>query len=137
MPVAVAFFATSRGVPSATMRPPASPPSGPSSIDPVGGGDHGGVVLDDDERVAALDEAIEDADEARDVGEVEAGRRLVEHVDRRLGARAGGELGGELEALRLAARERVRALAELQIADAEIAHDLRAGARSWGGRRRR
>jgi len=31
-PVAVASFATSRGAPSATTRPPSSPPSGPSSI---------------------------------------------------------------------------------------------------------
>ena len=65
-----------------------------------------------DQRVAALDEAVEHPEQAGHVGEVEAGRGLVEHVERGLVARAGGELAGELEALGLAAGERVRALAD-------------------------
>ncbi|MEI2648583.1 MAG: hypothetical protein V9G15_06130 [Dermatophilaceae bacterium] len=46
-------------------------------------GDHGRVVLDDDERVAARHELVEDVDEAGDVGEVEARRGLVEDVEGR------------------------------------------------------
>jgi len=62
------------------------------------------VMLNDDERVAAFDEAGHHRDELRDVCEVEARRRLVEDVERGGVARRGGELGGELEALGFAAR---------------------------------
>jgi hypothetical protein len=70
--------------------------------------------------VAALDQAIEDPHEAPDVGEVEAGGRLVEHVDGGLVGHAGGQLARELEALRLAARQRVRPLADREEAAAEL-----------------
>ena len=102
----------------------------------VGGGDHRGVVLDDDQRVAALDQPIEHADEPRHVGEVEPGGRLVEHVERGLVARAGGELAGELEALGLAAGEGVRALAEVEVARRRDRTSSRAGRGCGGGRRR-
>jgi hypothetical protein len=74
--------------------------------DPVGLLDDVEVVLDRDDGVAAVDEAVQDVDQLLDVGEVEAGGRLVEDVER---AAAGllAELVGELDALRLAARERV------------------------------
>jgi hypothetical protein len=51
---------------------------------PVGARDDVGVVLDDDERVAALDQPLEHAEEAAHVRQVEPGRRLVEDVDRGL-----------------------------------------------------
>ena len=50
--------------------------------DPVGFVDDVEVVLDGDDGVAAIDEAVQHVDEALDVGEVEAGGRLVEHVER-------------------------------------------------------
>src|SRR5262249_2263982 len=86
--------------------------------------DHRGMMLDDHQRISARDEAIGHGDEPRDVGEVEAGRRLVEDVERRLVPRSGRELACQLHALSFAARERVRALAEVEVADAEIAHRL-------------
>src|SRR5271169_5802387 len=39
------------------------------------------VVLDDDDRLAGVDEPVEQAEQLPDVGEVEAGGRLVEDVD--------------------------------------------------------
>jgi len=70
----------------------------------VGGGDQVEVVLDHDHGVAPVHEALEAGDEPSDVGHVEAGRGLVEDVER--GAEAGrGELGGELDPLGLAAGE--------------------------------
>ena len=103
--------ATCSGVPQATTRPPFSPALRAEVDDAVGGGDQVEVVLDDDHGVAAVHEALEGGDEPRHVGHVEAGRRLVEDVERR--AEAGrGELRGELDALGLAAGERGRGLAE-------------------------
>ena len=46
--------------------------------DPVGAFDDVEVVLDDQQAVAGVDEALEDAEQALDVGEVEAGGGLVE-----------------------------------------------------------
>ncbi len=49
--------------------------------DPVGGHHDRLVVLDDDDRLAGVDEPVEQAEQLLDVGEVEAGCRLVENVD--------------------------------------------------------
>jgi len=57
------------------------------------------VVLDDDDRLAGVDEPVEQAEQLLDVGEVEAGGRLVEDVD----AALLGHVGGQLEPLPLAA----------------------------------
>ena len=54
--------------------------------DPVGGLDHVEVVLDDQHRVAGVDEVVQHLEQQLDVGEVEAGRRLVEQVERAAGA---------------------------------------------------
>ena len=50
--------------------------------DPVGRLDHVEVVLDDDDRVAQVDQAVEHVEQLADVVEVQAGRRLVEDVER-------------------------------------------------------
>ena len=108
--------ATSSGVPAATAMPPSSPPSGPMSIRPVGALDHVEVVLDHDHAVACVHEPLEHLQQPLDVGEVQPGGRLVEDVE----GPAGGhlrELGGELDPLRLAARQRRRRLAEADIAE--------------------
>jgi hypothetical protein len=47
----------------------------------VGRPDHVEIVLDDDDGVASLYQAMQDAQELLDVGEVEARRRLVEDVE--------------------------------------------------------
>ena len=67
-------------------------------------------MLDDDDGIAAVDEALQDVEELVDVGGVQSRRRLIEDIERAPG-RAARELGRELDALRLAAGERCRALA--------------------------
>src|ERR1041385_5141815 len=84
--------------------------------DPVGALDDVEVVLDDDDGVAGVDEALQDAEQVLDVVHVQARRRLVEDVERAPGA-ALGQLGGQLDALRLAAAELGRGLAEADVAD--------------------
>src|SRR5690606_9865658 len=91
--------------------------------DPVGGLDDVDVVLDDDQRVAAVDQAVQDVEELARVLEVEAGGGLVEDVDRLAGA-APAQLGGELHALRLPARQGGRRLADADVAEADVLHQL-------------
>ena len=67
--------------------------------DPVGVRHHRLVVLDDDDRLAGVDEPVEQAEQLLDVGQVEAGGRLVEDVD----AALVGHVRGQLEPLPLAA----------------------------------
>src|SRR5665809_165149 len=54
--------------------------AGPQVDDPVGVRHDRLVVRDDDDRLAGVDEPVEQADQLLDVGEVEAGGRLVEDV---------------------------------------------------------
>src|SRR5690606_8055705 len=79
-----------------------------SEVDhPVSALDDVEVVLDHDDGVALLDERLEHPQELADVLEVQPRRGLVEDVDR---ATRGSplQLRGELDALRLATRERRR-----------------------------
>src|SRR2546425_8294892 len=90
---------------------------------PVGPLDDVEMVLDHEHRVAGVDEAVEHAAQRPDVVEVQAGRRLGEDVE--LAPRAGfpareRQLAGDLQALRLAARERGRRLAEPQVAEPDL-----------------
>ena len=73
--------------------------------DPVRGLDDIQVVLDDDHGVALVDQRVQHAEQLGDVLEVQAGRGLVEDVDRPAG-RALLQFGGELDPLRLAAGQR-------------------------------
>src|SRR3954469_14660905 len=59
-----------------------SPALRPEIDDPVGRLDDVEVVLDDQDGVAGVDESMQDLEELLDVGEVEAGRRLVEDIER-------------------------------------------------------
>ena len=77
------------------------------------------VVLDHDDGVAAVGQPLQDAEQVLDVREVEAGRRLVEDVERAAG-RPPRQLGGELDALRLAAGELGRGLTEIDVAEADV-----------------
>ncbi len=108
------------------MAPPFFPPSGPRSTIQISGGDDVEIVLDDDHRVAARDEPVDDGEQAVDVGWMEAGRRLVHDVY----VAGPGHLGGEFEALRFAAREGGQRLAEAQIAHAYVDQELQAASDS-------
>jgi hypothetical protein len=79
--------------------------------EPVGGLDHVEVVLDDDDGVAVVAQALQHREQHLDVVEVQAGGRLVEDVERAPGV-ALGQLQRQLDALRLAAGQRGGALAE-------------------------
>ena len=70
----------------------------------IGGLHHGRIVLDDENGVALVAQFLEDADEPTGVAAVQADGRLVEHIERADQLRA--ERGRQLDALRLAARER-------------------------------
>src|SRR5262249_21442786 len=70
---------------------------------PIGCLHHVEMVLDDEDRIARVDETVEHREELLDVVEVEAGRRLVEDVQHVAGG-AGSELGRDLQPLGLAAR---------------------------------
>ena len=119
--------ATSSGVPAATTCAALLAALGAHVDDPVGGLDDVEVVLDDDDRVALVDEAVQDVEQALDVGEVQAGRRLVEDVERAPGGDL-RQLGRELDALRLAARQRRRRLAEADVAEPDVVERLQAPA---------
>ena len=77
-----------------------------------------------------IDQPVQRAEQALDVGQMQTGRRLVEDVDRVLGALQRAQLGRDLDALRFTARERRRRLAERQVAEAEIVEHLDLLARS-------
>ena len=127
--------ATCSGVPSAMIAPAARAALGPEVDDPVRGLDHVEVVLDHEHRVAVVDQPVEHLEQLLDVGEVEAGRRLVEEVER-LPGRAPRELGRQLDALRLAAGERRRRLAEVDVAEPDVEQRLELRARRSGRPRR-
>jgi hypothetical protein len=76
--------------------------------------------------IAGVDQPMQHADQLLDVGHVQADGRFVEHVERvqrRLARRAAvgaREFRDELDALRLAARERRARLAERQVAETDV-----------------
>ena len=96
---------------------------GPEVDDPVGRLDHLEVVLDDDHRVAQVGQAVDHVQQLADVVEVQAGGRLVEDVKglARVGPR---QLGGQLDALGLAAGERRRGLAQRNVTQAHVVQGL-------------
>src|SRR6185437_2553328 len=105
--------------------------------DPVGGFDDVEVVLDDEQRAAAVDELVEGGEELGYVVEVKAGGGLVEDVESAAAsfgcsfvaratcnAAGGGEVRGELDALGFAAGERGGGLAETDVAEADLVEDV-------------
>ena len=76
-------------------------------------------MLDDQHRVALVDQPAEHQQQLADVLEVQAGGRLVEHVDGAAG-RALLQLRGQLDPLRLAAGQRRRRLPEPDVAQADL-----------------
>ena len=72
----------------------------------IGGSDHALVVFDHQHGVADVGQVPEGSDEAVVVTLVQADRRFIEHVAD--ADEAGADLGGQSDALRFSARERVR-----------------------------
>ena len=109
--------------------------------DVVGGSDDVGVVLDDDDSVAAVEEGAEGGEEFLDVVEVEACGGLVEDEEDGLvggpafvsGVLAEAEEVGELDALALAAAEGAAVLAEGDVAEADVVQGHELGGDAGGG----
>jgi len=98
------FAAMSSGVPTAMISPPPSPPSGPRSITQSAGLDDVQVVLDDDDGIAFIAQAMQHVQQLLHVMEMQTRGRLIEDVERASGG-ALGELTREFHALRFAAGE--------------------------------
>ena len=113
------FAATLFGRPGRDDRAAAVAAFGAEVDQVVGGLDDVEVVLDHEHRIPDRDQPLQDVEQLVDVGEVQAGRRLVEHVERAPG-RALRELGRQLDALRLAARELRRRLTHLDVAQPDL-----------------
>ena len=95
--------------------------------DPVGTFHDLEVVLDDNDAVSLVHEAVEDFDEKGDIVEVEAGGGFVED-EKGLFAGLADEVVDELEALGLAAGEGIHGLAELEVVEADFGEEAqRAG----------
>src|SRR5436305_3781810 len=94
--------------------------AGPEVHDPVAAGDQVRAVLDQHHAVAALHQPAERVVEQVDVGEVEAGRGLVEEEEPLALAGRAVEEARELEALRFAAGEGRGGLPQAQVAEADV-----------------
>jgi hypothetical protein len=102
--------------------------------DPVGGLDDVEIVLDHHHGVALLDQLVQHFQQLGDIVEMQAGGRFVEDVERAAGG-ALGQLLGELDALRLAARQRRRLLADLDVAEAHALERFQLVAHGGHGRK--
>src|SRR3712207_6638406 len=94
--------------------------AGAEVADPAGVRHDRLAVRDNDDRLAGVNEPVEQAEKLLDVSEVEAGGRLVEDVD----AALIGHVGGQLEPLPLAAGERGERLAEAEVAESDVGEPL-------------
>ena len=100
--------------------PPARSTLGPEVHDPVGLGHHVEIVLDDDDGVARIHQSVQHPHELLDVGHVQPDGRLVEHVERALPGPQSRELRDELDALRLAARQRRTLLPKREVSEPDV-----------------
>src|SRR5271170_3311813 len=91
--------------------------------DPVGLFDDVEIMLDDQDRIAKRDEAIEHVEKFFYVVKMQAGGGLVENVKRAAGL-ALGKLAREFGALRFAAGNGGGGLAELHVAEADVHQSL-------------
>ena len=93
--------------------------------DPVGGGDGVLVVLDDDQRVAEVAQPGEGLDQPVVVALVQPDARLVEDVEH--ADQPGPDLGGEPDALRLAAGQRAGRAVEAEVVEADVEQEPEPG----------
>ena len=82
-------------------------------------------MLDDDEGVAEVAQPGQRADEALVVALVQPDGRLVEHVED--ADEAGADLGGQPDALRLAAGQRARGAVEAEVVQAHVEEEAEPG----------
>ena len=92
--------------------------------DVVGGAHHVGIVLHHHDGVAEVAQLLQDADEPPGIAAVQPDGRLVEHVAGAHQPRA--QAGGQLDALRFAARERGRKAVEREVFEPHIVEELQA-----------
>ena len=90
---------------------------------PVAAGHHPHVVLDDDDGVSPVDQPLKLRHQLLDVRRVEPRGGFVQDVQA-VAVLGTLQLGGQLDALGFTARELDGRLAEAQIAEADLAHDL-------------
>ena len=83
------------------------------------GFEHVQVVLDDDDGVAGVHQALQHGQQHFDVFKVQAGGGLVQDVERLAGGRA-GEFRSQFHALALAAAQSHGALAQADVAQAHV-----------------
>src|ERR1039458_8948839 len=91
--------------------------------DPVGVADHVQMVFDDDDRIAQVGQTEQHVEQLLHVVEVQAGGGLIEKVKSFAGL-ALAQLAGQLDALRLAARQGDSRLTEMNVAEAHIDQGL-------------
>ncbi len=90
--------------------------------DPVGRAHHVEVVLDDDQRIARVEQPAESSEQLRDIVEVQAGCRLVEKKQvpgACFPVSLPGQVASELQSLGLATGQRRHGLAEPQVAETD------------------
>ena len=78
------------------------------------------MVLDHDDRLAGVDQPVQQPEQWLEVGQVQPGGQLVEDID----AAFFTHVRGELEPLPLATRQRGERLAEPQVAEPHVGHPL-------------
>jgi hypothetical protein len=117
-------------VPSKTIRPPSWPRTGDAVDDPVGVRHDRPVVLGDDERLPGVDQPVEKTEQLLDVGQMQAGGRLVEDIDGALP----GHVGGQLEPLSFPTGERGERLSHAEVAESDLGEPLEDGVRCRGAR---
>ncbi len=100
--------------------------AGPHVDDVVGGAHHRLVVLDDEDGVAEVAQPLQGADEAGVVDRVEADGGLVADVED--AHQAGADLGGQADALGLAAGEGGGAPVQGQVVQSHLYHEVEPGA---------
>ena len=94
----------------------------PQVDDVIGGAHHVGIVLHHHDGVAEIAQLFQNADQAAGVAAVQTDGRFVEHVAGADQARA--QAGGELDALRFAARERRRKPVQRQVFEPDVVQEL-------------
>ena len=105
----------------------------PHVDDRVGGADHVQVVLDDEDGVAQVAQAAQDAQQPLGVARVQADGRFVENVEHP--RQPGADQRRQPQPLRLAGRERRRGPRHRQIADADLQQAAQASVQVFQQRR--
>jgi hypothetical protein len=88
----------------------------------IGGTHHGFIMLDDEDAVSEISQAMQRADEALVVRRMQADARLIEHIKHAGESRA--DLRGQSNALRLPTRKACRSVDSDQIAQTDLLQEF-------------